>query len=361
MSANIITFAFMERINWIDWGKFVCMTMVVFSHLPQHADSLALRYCSSVVLASFFFLSGYLKKPVSSIKTALRKYWNTLLLPYLVYNLLFFPYWLARHLLESSEPLTFTTCLKPFVGIVLPQLNSNFSCEMNGITWFLVALFLMHLLTDLCQRLRHGGWLLGLCCVATIVLYGANKYWHYAPNLTYNGFVRCLTFYAMGYLFRQQGLWSSVRPWRDVLVALLTLSLSIVIFYWHIHETRFVIHIVLFYVVNILSVFGILGWCKAVSPLCSKPVVMVSTGTMVVMGLHPMMIGIVNFMLEHLLSVRPIFYTTSEALGLALAIEFVLLPVIAFCYRHCPLLLGKHSQRLLPWSWEQSCSKSASH
>lgn len=348
ISAIIITFADMERINWIDWGKCVCMTMVVFVHLPQHGDSFVLRYCSSVVLASFFFISGYLKKPTSSVKSALRKYWNTLLLPYLAYNLLFFPYWLVRRLMENPEPLSFATVLKPVAGVFLPQLNSPFSCELNGITWFLIALFLMHLIADLCQHIRHGNMLLLLLCLVTIVLYGANKYYHYAPNLTYNGFVRCLTFYAMGHLFRQRGLWTTGRPRRCLATALLALSLSIAVFYWHIHESHFVLHIALFYVVNILSVFGILGLCRTASPYRSGVVVLVSTGTMVIMGLHPMVIGCINFALEHLLAVCPIYYSTLESVGLALAIVAMLLPVIFLCIRRYPLLLGKRNQRVLP-------------
>ena len=29
----------MQRINWIDWVKAFCMTVVVFCHLPQQKDA----------------------------------------------------------------------------------------------------------------------------------------------------------------------------------------------------------------------------------------------------------------------------------------------------------------------------------
>ena len=38
-----------ERINWIDWTKTWCMTVVVFCHLPQQEDTFLLKYLSSVL------------------------------------------------------------------------------------------------------------------------------------------------------------------------------------------------------------------------------------------------------------------------------------------------------------------------
>ena len=71
----------MQRINWIDWAKAWCMTMVVFEHTPHDTSPFLLQFLVGTNLASFFFISGYLKKPIKSQKEALKKYTYCLLIP----------------------------------------------------------------------------------------------------------------------------------------------------------------------------------------------------------------------------------------------------------------------------------------
>ena len=52
----------MQRINWIDWVKAWCMTVVVFDHTPHDGSPFLLQFLAGTNLASFFFISGYLKK-----------------------------------------------------------------------------------------------------------------------------------------------------------------------------------------------------------------------------------------------------------------------------------------------------------
>ena len=75
-----------ERINWIDWAKAFCMTVVVFCHLPQQEGTFYLQYLASVILSTFFFISGYLKKRNLSLKESAKKYGYSLLIPYIIYK-----------------------------------------------------------------------------------------------------------------------------------------------------------------------------------------------------------------------------------------------------------------------------------
>lgn len=115
----------MQRINWIDWVKAWCMTVVVFCHLPQQEDAFYLQYLSSVILSSFFFVSGYLKKPTISLRATLKKYSYSLLISYLIYNAIYFPYWMVKFYIEQGG-ISFTDCMKPIIGTILLQLNSSF-------------------------------------------------------------------------------------------------------------------------------------------------------------------------------------------------------------------------------------------
>lgn len=330
----------MQRINWIDWVKAFCMTVVVFCHLPQQEDTFYLQYLASVILSSFFFVSGYLKKPLTSQKESLKKYSYSLLIPYLIYNIIYYPYWLAKFYIEHGG-ISLADCLKPVIGTLLLQLNSDFSCELNGVTWFLPALFLMHWITDMCHRQKNGKAIMLVLTIVSITLYGANKYYHFAPYITFHGFVRCLCFFFMGYYFRQKNIMTEICTRKDLLIGLTTLATSIAIFFWHIHEDRFVLHIALFYVVNLLSVYGIVYLCRSLETIRLRIITLISIGTMLIFGIHRILIGIIDFGLERILNTPDILYNWYECTILALLIELLILPLILLSIHHYPILLGK--------------------
>lgn len=330
-----------ERINWIDWVKAWCMTVVVFCHLPQQEDTFCLQYLSSVILSSFFFVSGYLKKPITSPKESLKKYSYSLLIPYIIYNVLYYPYWMVKFYLEQGC-VSFIDCIKPIIGTILLQLNSNISSELNGVTWFLPVLFLMHYITDGCNRLKHGKSLMSFLTIICIILYGTNKYYHYAPYITYHGFVRCLCFFFMGNLFQQAGYLKRLYLQKDLLIGCSTLSLSILFFYWHIHESHFLLHIILYYVVNFFSVYSIIYLCRCFNIIRFRLVFLISVGTMLIFGFHRIIIGIIDFGIKMSLHLSIISYNWYEGAVIALTIDLILLPLILWSQKNCPILLGKN-------------------
>ena len=332
-----------ERINWIDWTKTWCMTVVVFCHLPQQEDTFLLKYLSSVILSSFFFVSGYLKKSINSPKESLKKYGYSLLIPYIIYNTIYYPYWMIKFYIEQGG-ISITDSMKPIVGTVLFQLNSAFSCELNGVTWFLPALFLMHFVADTCNRLKHGRSMMLLLTIITIVLYGANKRYHYMPFITYHGFIRCLCFFFMGYLFRQTESLNKTCFQKDLLIGASTLLLSIALFYWHIHEEHFVLHIILYYIVNFFSVFGIIYLCRSLNSIRFRLISLISIGTMLIFGLHRILIGTIDYIAEKMTQVSDISYSLPEAIILTIGIELALLPIIIYSKLHCTILLGKNNK-----------------
>lgn len=331
----------MQRINWIDWVKAFCMTVVVFCHLPQQEDTFYLQYLASVILSSFFFVSGYLKKPLPSQKEALKKYSHSLLIPYLIYNILYYPYWFAKLFIEHGGVVTFEDCMKPIIGTSLGQLDSSFSCELNGVTWFLITLFLMHWVTDICNRQKHGKALMLIISIICIILYGANKYYHYAPYLTYHGFVRCICFFFMGNYFRQKNIISEKNVRKNITIGFFTLITSLFLFYWHIHEDRFVLHIILYYVVNLFSVYGFIYYFCSINNIKSHLVTAISIGTLIIFGLHRIIIGIIDFGLEKVFHLSNISYNWYEGGFITICTILVFLPFIHYAQRHNPILLGK--------------------
>ncbi|SFC12261.1 Fucose 4-O-acetylase [Xylanibacter ruminicola] len=319
------------------------MTVVVFCHLPQQEDTFYLQYLASVILSTFFFVSGYLKKKNLTIKESAKKYGYALLIPYIIYNVIYYPYWAAKFYIEHGG-ITCGDAVKPIVGTMLGQLNSSFSCELNGVTWFLIALFIMHILTDVLNKNKHGKTIMLILSVITMILYGANKYYHYAPYITYHGLIRCLCFFFMGNLYQQWGKLKKQEFRKDTLIGISTLLLSLIIFYWHINEDRFVLHIILYYVVNFVSVYAFIYFSKSLNNIKSKLITLISIGTMLIFGLHRMMIGIIDFGIERMLHQPNIIYDWSTCLSIALIIEIVLLPIVIHRNKW-PILFGKDARK----------------
>ena len=333
-----------ERINWIDWVKAWCMTVVVFDHTPHDGSPFLLQFLAGIDLAPFFFISGYLKKPADSQKQALKKYFHRLIIPYFIYNALFFPYWLAKFHIVNGSATSWWEYVKPVVGTLLGQLNSSFSCELNGVTWFLISLFLMHWITDICNRQKHGKLLMLAISLLAMVLYGANKYFHHVPYLTYHGLVRCICFFFMGNLCRQAGYLKGTDFKKDLLIGTSTMTLCMLLFYWHIHEDRFVLHIALYFIVNILSVFGIIHLFRLLNGFKSRIIVTISIGTMMIFGLHRLLIGCIDFGIEKLTHIANATYEWYSAALIAVGIELLLIPFILYAQKRYPILLGKKKQ-----------------
>ena len=330
----------MRRINWIDWVKAFCMTVVVFCHLPQQGDTFYAQYLGAVILSSFFFVSGYLKKPLATQKESVKKYGYSLLIPYIIYNVIYYPYWFAKFYIEHGG-ITIVDCLKPITGTLLLQLNTNFSCELNGVTWFLPALFLMHLITDMCNREKHGKAIMLIITIITMILYGANKYYHFAPYLTFDGFVRCICFFFMGNLFQQAGFLKSLNIKKDFTIGLSTFLVSIALFYWHIHEDNFILYIALYYISNLLSVFGVIYLCRSINNIRLRIITLISIGTMLIFGIHRIMIGFIDFGIEKLLNIPDITYNWYETTLITIAIDIISIPLIIFSKNRFPIILGK--------------------
>lgn len=335
----------MNRIVWIDWAKCLAVMTVVFCHLPQSQDLTYFRYLQACIISIFFFLSGYLKRDRGAMSENLRKYFYGLAVPYVVYNLLMLPYWIVRYYLQQGGWPDMAALSKPIIGALLLEYNSSFAEPLNGTLWYLPVILLMHLITDLCHRTRHEHfWLMGICA-ASVVGHFLYKYYEPRPTMPVMGFLQRLPYFYLGYVVGQQRLLKENRHFRrNAMLCVGSFCVSILLFYWHLAAmSEFTLHVTLFYPINILFVFGVVYGCKLLQGFTTPQwVVNVSVGTLVVVGLQWMVIGMSNFVIA-LLTGRngDIVYTWYEALLLTVFITALHYPVILLAKRHAPVLLGR--------------------
>ena len=337
-----------ERINWIDWAKAIAVTAVVFCHLPQSQEWFYYRYLQSVIIVIFFFLSGYLKKDRGSDKANWQKYWHGLVVPYFLYNAIVYPYWFVKFYMTHGEWPTLFEAMRPIVGALLFQHENSFAEPLNGPLWYLPAILIMHVTVDLCRKTRYQHRILITLCIISFFLYAANKYWYFAPNLTPMGLMRNLPYYYIGYLIGQKGLFREINLQQDLVKSLICLSLSILLFHYHLqayYAGNHLLHIILFYPVNIGFLFGVLYGCKLLNKHKLSIVTNLSLGTLVIIGLHIVLITIANYSLKYVLELDTICYHWYEALPKALIIETALYPIILYGIRKLPVLVGKSKEK----------------
>ena len=192
-----------DRINWMDWAKFLAVALTIPCHIPQELGAQPVTYFEVSLLACLMFNSGYLKKRRSNIKDELKKYWHQLGIPYIIYNIVFIPYWLIKFYYEHGTMPTLSESMRPIYGALLLQANNSFAEELNPVTWFIAALFIMHLLLDISFQLKHGTlFMIGLCLLG-MGLYVVSKYNRFTTHYVLVGIFKALVFYYMGYLCRE--------------------------------------------------------------------------------------------------------------------------------------------------------------
>lgn len=334
-----------ERMNWIDWAKALAVCTVVFCHLPQSQEWFYYRYLQSVIIVIFFFISGYLKKDRGSAKENWKKYWYGLIIPYLLYNAIIYPYWLIKYYMLNGELPDLYTAFKPIWGTLLFEHENTFCEPLNGPLWYLPAILIMHVLIDFCRKTKHQHVIMIMLCILSFFLYAANKYWYFAPNLTPMGLMRNLPYYYIGYVFGQYQLYRDVKPNRDIIYCIICIASSFLFFHWHLlayFRGQHLVHIILFYPVNIGFLFGVLYGCKVLESIKLSVVTNLSIGTLVIIGLHFPAVSIVNLIIIRVRGIEgTICYHWYEALPVAIFIVSLLYPIILFTKRYVPILIGR--------------------
>ena len=347
-----------ERINWIDWAKAMAVCSVVFCHLPQSQEWFYYRYLQATTITVFFFISGYLKKDHGSASANWKRYWSGLIAPYLLYNAIVYPYWFIRYSMRHGGMPDFFSAMKPVIGALLFEHENAWAEPLNGPLWYLPAILIMHLIIDGCRKTRHLHLIMIGLCIVSYFLYAANKEYEFLPNLTPMGLFRRLPYYYLGYVigsWRRENHGDSPRVHRKlrtqgtvplipqiplILATLLFLAVSLLFFEWHLHENNILIHAALFYPVNIGVLFALLCFCKLLDHWHWSFITNLSIGTLVIIGLHIIPIGIVNFIVEH--QSGQTNYYWYQALLITILIIALLYPIILWAKKYAPVFIGKN-------------------
>ena len=332
-----------NRINWIDWAKCIAITMVVFGHIPQTEGSFLPFYICTFHIPLFYFISGYLTKPRINTKEEFTKCIHSLIIPYILYNIIFYPYWAIRLYVDYGINFSvFEYIIKPLIGLPFLQISSPISSSVNGAMWFIAVLLIMRLTLHLCIHTSKPLLYIKIIALLFIGLFVISVYYKIPLPMTIDGLFKCMPLYLLGYLTKNNHWLEKVSLPKDSFGALILLSISVGATFVYRDSDCFSYQMIAFYIVLITATYGILLLCKVLNSITSPIIVNVSIGTLMIMGLHWMFIGTTNFVLEHIFSMSTgITYSWVMAIIFAICIDAAIYPLILQAKKHLPVLLGK--------------------
>lgn len=332
-----------NRINWIDWAKCIAITMVVFGHIPQAEGSFLPFYICTFHIPLFFFISGYLTKTRQNTKEEFKKCKHSLIIPYILYNIIFYPYWAIRLYIDQGVGFSILDyIIKPLIGIPFLQINSPISSSVNGAMWFIAVLIIMRFTIHLCFQISKSILfmiIIGILSVGLFVFIIINNI---PLPMTIDGLFKCMPLYLLGYLTKQYHWLEKVSLPKDSFGALILISISVGATFVYRDSNCFTYQMIAFYIVLITATYGTLLLCKVLNGITSSVIENISIGTLMIMGLHWMIIGTTNFVLEHILSMSTgITYYWAVAIIFAICIDAAIYPLILIAKKRFPVLLGK--------------------
>lgn len=306
-------------VNFIDLARFVGIACVIYGHCHPFVGEAetAVRnivYCFHMPL--FFLISGFLSKPiVNSGWKYYRKIIFSLFIPYIIYNIPYFP-------LAFSDPLRF---LCSMITASIPP---------NDPTWFFYALLWVKVLTTLFYR--HQVLLLTAAMITYVSLlsYGIELNTMFCGHAILSGII----FFYFGKIFKQfhrNRLMYICIPLSILLVIISIHSFGKYDMYW-----GYVGNPVLYLLTTISTSFSILYLCKMIGSSLAKGyfgkiIFVVSRGTMIIVGTHYLL---AHFSNKYLFTVCGGFTTKLIYVTILLFLYWI---IIKATYHRWPVLYGK--------------------
>ena len=124
-------------------------------------------------------------------------------------------------------------------------------------------------------------------------------------------------------------------------MAILCLSASLMFFYFN-RPYDITSYAIYFWCLNITAIMGIICLCRLMNNHINSVILNISIGTLVIMGMHWILIGVTNYTLESIIKVSDgNGYPWYIAIALTILFTAILYPVIILFSKKYPFMIGK--------------------
>lgn len=321
-----------NRINWIDWGKVFAIYLVILGHLlsSKGAEDWMVDFVYLFHMPFFFFISGYLfSVKESKVADLLKRIAKFLLLPYLLLNLVSNFFLIPSWVLSKRMP----------VENLMYFLTADGRGE-SGSTWFLICLAWVWLIAWFLLRFnRWIQYILLLICSVVAYFLPIHLYWRFDSALM------VIPFFMIGYYLKKKiklGLLSGAVLF--ILCLVTTIWMTTVMGSTNTYLLEYGQFPLLYYPAAFIGIFMLIGFCTMFDKLKFRIVQILSTGTILIMALHGIVILYVKSAMKHLFGIYFDEYDTCQKALLALVSLIVLYYPIVLSQKYFPALMGNRGR-----------------
>lgn len=333
----------MKRQAWLDYIKFIAMTLVVVYHTPPRYDSAHEAALFNMGAPVFFFAAGYLFNIAkqNNFLTFLGHRARQILVPYTTFFIIFYALWLAvgRRMAGPEEQA---------IDVFTPmwQFVQGTPDVVLGPFWFLAALFTMQVIYYPIKRYLSGCWPLVVALLLSVGLLVMPdlpwfRYWNLDKAFLY------MPIYAFGNCCRPLvEKFEFSTPSRSLLwMALAVLGLGFLVLA-PLNIDRAVAYVLApEAVILVLPLYTAV--CKWLEKRCgtSRIAQTVAITGITYLALQNYLIGVIKIVAARLLGPEILDDSILFKVVIALVVMVVLYPLAVFIERYLPFLLGKGYKR----------------
>lgn len=319
-----------QRINWIDWGKAFAIYLVVLGHLlsKDGMEGKIHDYIYLFHMPFFFFISGLLfKVKKNNVREVVSRIWHSLIIPYIFLNLLSDIFLIPSWILGREWP----------VNNVIYFLTADGRGE-PGPTWFLVCLAWIWIAFYYISKLPHKWqWTVLVGCGVFAWLFPYTLYWRIDTA------IMVLPFFMVGYYSKPLLTWRTGK-YKTLLIAAGLIIVTVCFSYLDGYVSVYIRSLgkcpILYYPAAFAGIMMLVMVSKMLDKWRMKIIYVLSSGTIVIMGLHGVVVLYLKSVLKHLRLFAFDNYSMGEKFLLGLMAMAVLFFVILFLQHYCPRYIG---------------------
>lgn len=321
-----------EHLYWIDWMKVIGIYFIILGHLFPIGN----EYIYVFSVPVFFIISGYLSYEEKDWKVFFVKLWKNLILPLIIFCFILHLAKIAESLLlgqfrPDSIPKHILNCLMGMQG------NKDAAGGLD-VCWFIYTLIICKLLQQLIgQRVLLQG-LVILGCFGVALWYNSLDIHLYSAIIDTSLAYPLYSFGGGVTLNRIE------RLKRPVLLLGLILSVGLVFligFYnggAKMYDASYGKNIILFLIGSLAGTYAIYVISVLIQNVRPSFLSIISSGTIIILGLHPLFIRVSRALLEPYKS-----FIVDYSVALLILCAFV--PIIILSKKYFPVLLGTRTSK----------------
>lgn len=349
-----------KRIEWVDVVKYVCIIMVMLSHLETRTNIWSAFY-KPFFLTAFFFLAGYVYKLKGNFKDFLNKKIRQLFVPWLVFSIFN---------IVLSQVISFNAHES-----LLEELKWNF-LQIRGQDdqiWFVAALFIAFIpfyffiqyYEIQSQKMNGGGdvqtnyrlmaiivaWLFSFASILYTRLMPKSIFpWNTASLPWHIEYMFQAMFYmVLGFIFRHniESAFDKYNTFKLRIIALTVYLLLVFVPFFGKIKMPMLVDIFYQYLTSIIGICTLILIAKVVKP--NKYINYVGQNTLVYFALHGKAYSIVQTSLKKFLAgfysavLNNVAISSVFCLGLSLILSVILIVPAYIINRWFPFIVGRKS------------------